>query len=129
MDPSPFLLWCRSYHPSKCKPPINGLWSCLSLCQLPPFPPHGQKRNLYPLEFLFLSLCLSAFVSFSHNVLEKRTRCSQMVLCLNHKEQIYGITFITWQQNVMSHLNSLEKTCDDVMWKRPAKGAFLPYTQ
>lgn len=40
--------------------------------------------------------------------------------------QICNITFIIWQQNVMSHLKSLEKTCDDVMWKRSAKDAFLP---
>lgn len=29
--------------------------------------------------------------------------------------QIYDITFITWQQNVMSHLKNLGKTCDYVI--------------
>lgn len=122
MDPSPFLLWFRSYHPSKPKSPINGLWSCLSLCQLPPFPPHGQKRSLYPLEFLFLSLCLQAFVSFSHNVLEKRTRCSQLVLCLKHKEP-KSVTSLS------SHGNRMWCHTWKVMWKRPGKDAFLPYPQ
>lgn len=113
MDPSSFLLWCRSYHPSKSKSPINGLCNCLSLCQLPPFPPHRrQKKSLYPLVFLFLSLCLQAFVSFPHNVLEKRNRCSQLVLCPNHKEP-KSVTSLS------SHGNR--------MWCHPEKKKKIPW--
>ena len=98
MDPSPFLLWCWSYQPSKSKSPINGLCNCPSLCQVPSFPPAQSGKKPFPLEFLLLGLCLQVLVLFPIMFLflkKKNQIFATDFMPKPQATQIYAIAFIT----------------------------------
>lgn len=79
---------------------------------------HKQEKSLSPLEFLFLGLCLQVFVSFSLNIPVREKKNSMFPIDIIPKpqeSQICDITFMTCQQNMMSHLKSVEKTSDDII--------------